>query len=123
MRNWPVQFKLAPPSAKYFESADLLICADCVPFAVANFHQDFLKGKVLLVGCPKLDDLQFYFGKLKTVFANAKPRSLSVIRMEVPCCFGIIKAAEAARDEVLPELRIETITISLKGEVLDKSQL
>ena len=123
LSNWPVQLKLAPPSAKYFENADLLICADCVPFTAANFHQDFLKGKVLLVGCPRLDDLQFYFDKLKLIFANAKPRSLMVIRMEVPCCFGIIKSVEEARNQTIPGIPIEAITISLKGKVLDKLQL
>lgn len=123
LSNWPVQLKLAPTSAKYLENANLLICADCVPFTTANFHNDFLKGKVLLVGCPKLDDLQFYFEKLKTIFANAKPQSLTVVRMEVPCCFGITKAVEAARDEVIPGLPIDSVTISLKGDILDRSRL
>jgi hypothetical protein len=94
-----------------------------VPFATANFHNDFLKGKVLLVGCPKLDDLQLYFEKPKLIFANAKPQSLTVIRMEVPCCFGIARAVEEARNQTIPGIPIEAVTISLKGEVLDKSQL
>jgi Fe-S-cluster-containing hydrogenase component 2 len=123
LTNWPVQLKLVPPSAKYLERANLLICADCVPFAVANFHQKFLEGRILMVGCPKLDDLQFYYEKLKLIFSSAKPQSIAVIRMEVPCCFGIVKAVEEARDEILPGFPIESITISLKGEILDKSLL
>jgi NAD-dependent dihydropyrimidine dehydrogenase PreA subunit len=123
LTNWPVQLKLVPPSAKYLEQANLLICADCVPFAVANFHERFLKGRTLMVGCPKLDDLQFYCEKLKLIFSSAKPQSIAVIRMEVPCCFGIVKAVEEARNEAYPGMPIDTITVSLKGEILDKSRL
>jgi NAD-dependent dihydropyrimidine dehydrogenase PreA subunit len=123
LTNWPVQLRLVPPSAKYLEHANLLICADCVPFAMANFHERFLKGRILMVGCPKLDDLQFYYEKLKLIFSSAKPQSIAVVRMEVPCCFGIAKAVEEARDEILPGFPIESITISLKGEILDKSRL
>jgi NAD-dependent dihydropyrimidine dehydrogenase PreA subunit len=123
LTNWPVQLKLVPPSAKYLNNADLLICADCVPFAVADFHTNFLSGRVLLIGCPKLDDLQFYFDKLKLIFSTASPKSVAVVRMEVPCCFGIVKAVEQARNEIAPDLPIEAITISLKGEILEQSSL
>jgi NAD-dependent dihydropyrimidine dehydrogenase PreA subunit len=121
--NWPVQLKLVPPSAKYLERANLLICADCVPFAAADFHETILKGRTILVGCPKLDDIQFYYEKLKLIFSSARPQSIMVVRMEVPCCFGIVKAVEQARDESLPGMAIDAITISLKGEILDKSRL
>ena len=123
LTNWPVQLKLVPPSAKFLDGANLLICADCVPFAVANFHETILRGRVLLVGCPKLDDLQSYFEKLKLIFATAKPQSIAVVRMEVPCCFGIVKAVEEARNEVIPGMQIDATTISLKGTILEKSQL
>jgi Pyruvate/2-oxoacid:ferredoxin oxidoreductase delta subunit len=116
LTTWPVQIKLLPPNAPFFENSDLLITADCVPFAYADFHEDLLKGKVLAVGCPKLDDVSLYRDKLVQIFRMANIKSLTVVNMEVPCCFGLyrlVKEALAASGKIIP-LRQETI--SIKGE-------
>jgi len=119
LRQWPVQITLVPPFAPYLQNADLLIAADCVPFAYAGFHNDLLKGKVLLVGCPKLDDATAYIEKLSQVFLQNDIKSLTIAHMEVPCCFGferIVKAALQASGKNIP---IEDINISIKGERLN----
>ena len=116
LSTWPVQLKLLPPNAPFFENSDLLIAADCVPFAYADFHEDFLKGKSLAVGCPKLDDAGLYRDKLASIFRMSNIRSVTVVNMEVPCCFGlyrIVKEALASSGKNIP-LRQETI--SIKGE-------
>ncbi len=118
LENWPIQLKLVPPSAPYLKRASLLICADCVPFALADFHERYLDGRVLMVGCPKLDDLEFYFEKLKAIFANAFPKDITVLRMEVPCCYGIVRAVEEARDAAAPGTPVNVITISVNGEIV-----
>ena len=92
LTQWPVQLKLVPVEAPYFQDADLLIAADCVPFAYPDFHQDFLKGKAVVVGCPKLDDIQLYREKLTAIFKANTIKSVTVPFMEVPCCFGLVKA-------------------------------
>ena len=117
LRTWPVQLKLVAPNAPYLVGADLLLCADCVPFAIPDFHQRFLAGKVLLVGCPKLDDLNFYHQKLMMIFGQTAPRSLTILKMEVSCCTGIAQAALSARSTVSPELPVEVFTIGIDGSV------
>ncbi len=114
--NWPFQLKLLPPNAPFFENADLLIAADCVPFAYADFHEDMLKGKTLAIGCPKLDDATLYRNKLAAIFRMSNIRSITVVNMEVPCCFGLhhlVKEALELSGKTVP-LRQETI--SIKGE-------
>jgi len=96
LRQWPVQLHLVPPTAPYLRGCDLLVSADCVPFAHASFHQDFLKGRVLLIGCPKLDDTAAYAEKLTQIFQLNEVRSVTVVRMEVPCCGGITQAVRHA---------------------------
>jgi hypothetical protein len=103
--HWPVQLMLIPPHAPFLKNADLLICADCVPFTVPDFHSRYLAGRAVLVGCPKLDDLEHYYEKLKAIFAEAAPRKITVLRMEVPCCGGIAQVAGQARNEVASEQR------------------
>jgi ferredoxin len=115
LSHWPIQLMLVPPGAPFLKNADLLICADCVPFTVPDFHQRYLAGRALLVGCPKLDDLQFYFEKLKDIFAQASPRKITVLKMEVPCCSGIAQAAIQARNEVIPGTEIDVHTIGIRG--------
>ena len=118
LRQWPVQLHLVPPTAPYLQGCDLLVAADCVPFAHANFHQDFLKGRVLLVGCPKLDDTAYYTEKLTQIFAMNNVRSVTVARMEVPCCGGItqaVKTAIAASGQVVPYAEA---VISIEGKLL-----
>ena len=116
LSNWPVQIKLVPAFAPYLKDADLLIAADCVPFAYADFHEDLLKGKVLLVGCPKLDDAEFYKGKIADVLKENNIKSVTIAHMEVPCCFGlvdIIKEALASSGKKIP---LKEITIGIKGD-------
>jgi ferredoxin len=88
LRQWPLQIMLVPPTAPYLNGSDLLIAADCVPFAYPNFHEDMLEGKMLLVGCPKLDDSEFYLKKFTDIFKQNDIKSVTVAHMEVPCCFG-----------------------------------
>jgi Pyruvate/2-oxoacid:ferredoxin oxidoreductase delta subunit len=113
--QWPIQLMLVPPAAPFLKDADILICADCVPFAVPDFHQRYLAGRALLVACPKLDDLQHYFEKLKEIFATAAPRKLTVLKMEVPCCNGIAQATVIARNQVAPEIPVDVYTIGIQG--------
>ena len=95
LQQWPVQIKLVPINAPYFDDADLLIAADCTAYAYANFHQDFIRGKVTLVGCPKLDDVD-YSEKLTEILRQNNIKSVTVVRMEVPCCGGLEYAARQA---------------------------
>jgi len=122
LSHWPVQLMLVPPQAPYLRGCDLLICADCVPFALSNFHGQYLRGKRVLVGCPKLDDLDYYFEKLQRIFEVAQPNSITVLKMEVPCCHGIASAAMRARDEVAPQIPIEVHTIGIEGELVERRQ-
>ena len=117
LRQWPVQLHLAPVSAPYFQDADLLITADCVPFAYADFHKDFLAGKTVLIGCPKLDDNRFYQEKLTELFRVSSLRSIAVLRMEVPCCGGIVMAARKALDASGKKIPFREVTITISGEV------
>jgi ferredoxin len=115
LHHWPIQLMLVPPHAPFLKKADLLVCADCVPFTVPDFHSRYLAGRALLVGCPKLDDLQFYFNKLKEIFKEATPEKVTVLKMEVPCCSGIAQAVIQARDEVAPDIPVEVITLGIRG--------
>jgi ferredoxin len=114
--HWPVQLMLVPPGAPFLQGADVLIAADCTPFATANFHEHYLAGKALLVGCPKLDDIQHYYEKLKAIFAAAKPASVTVLRMEVPCCGGIANAVARARAETIPDTDLRVVTLGVRGD-------
>jgi len=115
LSHWPVQIKLVPVGAPFLKRADLLICADCVPFTVPDFHSRYLQGRALLVGCPKLDDIDLYRHKLKEIFASCDPRSITVLRMEVPCCGGITHAVVEARNMAVPQLPVEIHTIGIQG--------
>ncbi|MFC1658295.1 ATP-binding protein [Candidatus Omnitrophota bacterium] len=116
LRQWPVQIKLVPPFAPYFKDADLLVAADCVGFAYADFHQDLLKGKVLLVGCPKLDDAQYYLEKITQILKDNQIKSVTCAHMEVPCCFGLVKILKEAISAAGKSIPFEEVTISIKGE-------
>ncbi|MBD3258419.1 4Fe-4S dicluster domain-containing protein [candidate division GN15 bacterium] len=120
LAQWPVQLTLVPPTAPYLQEADLLICADCVPFAVPDFHQRYLAGRAVVVGCPKLDDLQSYFDKLKQIYAQAKPRRITVLKMEVPCCGGIAQAAVMAREQTGLNAPLEVHTIGIQGAISEE---
>ena len=115
--QWPVQLKLVSPHAPYFANADLLLVADCVPFAMGDFHNRFLKDHSIAVGCPKLDDVQFYIEKLAAILQANKLDSLTVIHMEVPCCSGLTHIAREAITKSNIEISFEDVTINLQGNV------
>lgn len=116
--NWPVQLKLVPPNAPYFQDAEILLAADCVPFAYADFHKRVLPGKILLIGCPKLDDSASYVEKLAEIFKSSSVRSLTIARMEVPCCSGLSRIAQMAIQLSGKEIPVKETVISIRGEVL-----
>lgn len=118
LRNWPVQIKLAPIKAPYFDGAKLLIAADCTAYAYANFHQEFIRGKVTLIGCPKLDNVN-YGSKLTEILRNNDVGSVTVLRMEVPCCGGLELAARNALQESGKFIPWQVVTISIDGKALD----
>ncbi len=118
LRQWPVQIKLVPTSAAYLDGADLLISADCVPFVFPAFHKDLLKGKVLLVGCPKLDDLEYYREKISGIVKHNNIKSITYAHMEVPCCSGFIGIIEHAISGSLKDIPFKDVTISIEGEKL-----
>ncbi len=114
--NWPVQWKLIQPASPFFKNADLLIAADCVPFAQADFHQTFLKGKPLVIGCPKLDEQGAFQDKLSRLFKDATPRSVTVVIMEVPCCSGLIRMVQEAIDKSGREVPLESHVVGIDGK-------
>ena len=116
LQNWPVQIKLAPMQAEYYEGAQLLIAADCTAFAYAAFHEDFIHGKVVLVGCPKLDGID-YAMKLMRILQYNDVQSVTVVRMEVPCCGGLEFAAKKAVEESGKKLPVKVVTIRTDGSI------
>ena len=118
LRQWPVQIKLAPVNAPWFHQAHLLVAADCTAYAYGNFHQDFIRGKVTLVGCPKLDGVD-YSEKLTQILLQNEIRSLTVVRMEVPCCGGIQNAAVTALKNSGKFIPWQVVTISTDGRILE----
>lgn len=118
LQNWPVQIKLAPIKAPYFDGAKLLVAADCTAYASANFHQEFIQGKVTLIGCPKLDAVD-YSSKLTEIIANNDIQSVTIVRMEVPCCGGLEMAAKKALQASGKFIPWQVVTISIEGKILD----
>lgn len=119
LSQWPVQIKLAPINAEYFNGAKLLIAADCTAFAYGNFHNDFIKDHIVLVGCPKLDSVD-YSEKIKAIIMNNDIKSVSVVRMEVPCCGGIENAVKRAIMESGKFIPWQITTISTNGQIIDR---
>lgn len=118
--HWPVQLMLIPPGAPFLAKADILICADCAPFAVPDFHSRYLAGRAVLVGCPKLDDLEHYRAKLEQIFNAADPRTITVLRMEVPCCAGLAHVVTEARSVAAPDCPLEIHTIGVNSNRIDR---
>ena len=116
LRQWPVQLMLVSPQAPYFRDAELLVAADCVPFAYPNFHSDFLRGKSLIIGCPKLDDADFYVDKLTEMLKKNNIKSITLVNMEVPCCFGLQSIVEEAIQRSGKDLPIKQTVITIRGE-------
>jgi len=117
LRQWPVQLHLVPPTAPFLKQADVLLAADCVPFAYADFHKDYLKDKALLIACPKLDDTSPYLDKLVAMIRQSEIRSLTVMHMEVPCCSGLVFLARQAVEASGCEVELKTIRIGINGEL------
>ena len=117
LRQWPVQIKLAPVNAPWFDGADVLVAADCTAYAYGNFHQEFIRGRVTLVGCPKLDSVD-YSEKLTQIFMNNPLRSVTVVRMEVPCCGGMENAVKKALQLSGRSIPCQVVTISTDGRIL-----
>ena len=118
MNQWPVQIKLVPVNAPYFDGAKLLVAADCTAYAYANFHEKFIKNHITLIGCPKLDDID-YTEKLSAIIAENNIQSVTIVRMEVPCCGGLemaVKNALMASGKFIPW---QVVTISTEGNILD----
>ena len=118
LQNWPVQIKLAPVNAPYFNGAKLLIAADCTAYAYASFHQDFIRNKVTLIGCPKLDQVD-YSEKLTEIIQNNNIQSVTIVRMEVPCCGGLEMAAKKALQNSEKFIPWQVITISIDGKTIE----
>ncbi|MCX6354462.1 MAG: 4Fe-4S binding protein [Candidatus Aureabacteria bacterium] len=117
LTHWPVQIRLVPPSAPFLKGADLLIAADCVPFAYAGFHDEMLRGKALLVGCPKFDDASLYLEKITQILKANDIRSVTVARMEVPCCYGLVKIARDALRASGKKIDLHEVEIGIKGDI------
>jgi len=119
--NWPVQIHLVPVRAPYFQGAKLLIAADCVPFAFADFHRELLAGRTLVIGCPKLDDVEAYVEKLAEILRVNDVASIDVATMEVPCCFGLVRLVRTALADSGKDIPLHLIKIGIGGEVLERA--
>ena len=115
--QWPCQLKLVPIHAPYFDNAKLLIAADCTAYAYADFHQDFMQGKITLIGCPKLDSCD-YAEKLAQIFTYNSIQSIQVLRMEVPCCSGLENAVKRAILASGKKIPLQVVTVSTNGKIL-----
>ena len=121
LSNWPVQLNLLAPSAPFLQHADLLLAADCVPFAMPDFHAQLLPRRRLAIACPKLDDTDAYLEKLTAIFQTAQPNSLTVVHMEVPCCSGLTQLARNALTRAGLQLPFDDITISIEGQIINRT--
>lgn len=120
LSHWPVQIKLVPPTAPFLKEADLLVVADCVPFAFPSLHRDFIKGKVVMVGCPKFDDAQEYVDKFAEIFRTADIKSITALVMEVPCCSGLPGIVKKGLEASGKDIPLEAVVISVRGKILEQ---
>ncbi len=121
LRQWPIQMHLISPVAPYFQGADVILAADCIPFSMGNFHRDYMKGKSIGIACPKLDDGQnVYQDKVVSWFEDAKINTLTVMIMQVPCCSGLVSLARSSLEKSARKVPVKVIVISLQGEVLQE---
>lgn len=116
LAQWPVQLHLVPPTAPFFQNADVLLAADCAPFAYADFQEDLLKGKALAIACPKLDNTEPYVDKLTAMITQSNIKSLTVVHMEVPCCNGLVMMARQALANSGRDIPFETVCIGIRGD-------
>jgi NAD-dependent dihydropyrimidine dehydrogenase PreA subunit len=122
LSHWPVQIRLIPPNAPFLKGADLLVVADCVPFAFPSLHQDFLQGKTVMVGCPKFDQVQDYIDKFSEIFKVAGIRRVTTMVMEVPCCSGLPLIVKKGMEAAKVKVPLETVVISTRGAILEHRQ-
>lgn len=120
LTHWPIQIRLIPPTAPFLKGADLLVLADCVGGAYAGLHKDLMVGKVVMMGCPKLDDAEAYIEKFTEVFDTAKPRSITIAMMEVPCCSGLAHIVKEALKASRAAIPVEEVVFSVRGERLER---
>lgn len=120
LSHWPVQIKLVPPTAPFLRGAHLLVAADCAPVAYSDFHRDFLKGKAVMIGCPKFDDVQEYVEKFAEIFKTADIKSVTVVDMEVPCCSALPRIVKSGMDRAGKSIPVEEIVISTEGTILKR---
>ncbi len=117
LSNWPIQLMLVPVNAPYLNQSNLLIAADCTGFVLPDLHERFLKGRILLIGCPKLDDARFYQEKLTRIFQENDIRSVTILHMEVPCCFGLVQLVRNALMASSRNINFQEITINIDGKI------
>lgn len=123
LKQWPIQLHLVPPHAPYYQGKDVLLAADCVAYAMGDFHKDYMKNKSIAIACPKLDDgLDVYIEKIKLMIDNAKINSLTVMMMEVPCCFGLMQIVKEAVKKANRKIPVRSIIVSLQGEILQENE-
>jgi len=120
LRQWPIQLNLINPQASYLQDADLLIAADCTAYAYASFHERFMKDRITLIGCPKLDDNNYYIEKLAEILRRNQPRSIKVVRMDVPCCSGITRAVKEAMIESRTVVPYSEATVNAQGRIINE---
>jgi ferredoxin len=120
LSHWPVQIRLVPANAPFLKGADLLVAADCTPVAYSNFHRDFIRGRVVLLGCPKFDDKAEYVKKFAEIFRTAKIKSVAVVEMEVPCCSALPAIVRKGMENSGESVPIEEVVISSRGEIVKR---
>lgn len=121
LANWPVQLSLVSPNAPYLQNADLLLTADCVPFAMGDFHARLLRGRPVVVGCPKLDEPDFYIQKLAQILTTSAIQSLTVVHMEVPCCFGLVHVAKQALAASGKDVPLREVAVTIQGAIAEEA--
>jgi len=124
LRQWPIQLHLISPEAPYYQEADVVLAADCVAYAVGNFHREYLKGKSLAIACPKLDsEQQVYLQKIKAWLEDAQINTLTVMIMQVPCCMGLLNLAQQAAAESSRKVPVKNLVVGVQGEILEEEWL
>lgn len=123
LSHWPVQIRLVPANAPFLKGADLLVASDCAPLAYPDFHRDFLKGRVVLLGCPKFDDAAQYVQKFAEIFSKAEIRSVTIVEMEVPCCSAMPKIVQKGMETAGKSIPMEEVVIGVRGEVVRRNRL
>jgi hypothetical protein len=121
LRQWPIQLHLISPTAPYYQESDVLLAADCVAYALGDFHRQFLKEKSIAIACPKLDEgQQIYLDKIKSWFEDARINTLTVMIMQVPCCTGLLQLAQQAAQASQRKVPLKCLVVGLKGEILQE---